>query len=355
MTGYRSRTTTHGRNMAGARALWRATGMNDADFGKPIIAIANSFTQFVPGHVHLHPVGQRVKQVIDASGGYGVEFNTIAVSDGVAMGTEGMKASLVSREVVADSIELVSRGHLFDGLVILSGCDKTNPGAAMAMARLDLPSVVLYNGTIYPGTYKGEPQDLVNVYEAIGAYNAGKISAQELYEIESAACPGAGACGGQFTANTMSMCLEFMGLSPAGLNGIPAEDPDKDEAARRCGELVMDLVRRDVRPRSYVTRESIENAVAGVAATGGSTNAVLHLSAIANEMGVSLPLTFFDEVSRRVPHLCNMSPSGPYALEDLDAVGGIPALMKELSSLLHLDAVTVTGKTVEKNIETPEI
>jgi dihydroxy-acid dehydratase len=264
------------------------------------------------------------------------------------MGTEGMKASLVSREVVADSIELVARGHLFDGLVILTGCDKTNPGAAMAVARLDIPSVVLYNGTIYPGTYKGEAQDIVSVYEAIGAYRAGRISAEELYAIEEAACPGAGACGGQFTANTMSMCLEFMGLSPGGLNGIPAEDPQKDAAARRCGELVMELVREDIRPRALVTRASIDNAVAGVAATGGSTNAVLHLLAIAREFDIDFSLDDFHHIAERTPLIGDLRPGGRYSAADIHEAGGIGIVIRELlkKDLMHGDAMTVTGQTL---------
>ena len=238
-----------------------------------------------------------------------MEFNTVSVSDGVTMGTEGMKASLVSREVIADLIELVSRGHLFDGLVCLVGCDKTIPAAAMAVARLDLPAVILYNGTIYPGTYKGKPADVVTVYEAIGAYQAGKITLEELYEAENGACPGAGACGGQFTANTMATVLEFMGLSPSGLNGIPAEDPRKDEAARRAGELAMTLVRHDIRPSQIVTRASIDNAIASVAATGGSTNGVLHLLAIAAEFGIPLGIDEFGAIADRTPLIADMRPA----------------------------------------------
>jgi dihydroxy-acid dehydratase len=288
-----------------------------------------------------------------------MEFNTISVSDGVAMGTEGMKASLISRELVADSIELVTRGHLFDGLVCLVGCDKTNPGAAMAAARLDIPTVILYNGTIYPGLYKGEPQDVVSVFEAVGAYRAGKISLQELYEVESVACPGAGACGGQFTANTMSMVLEFMGLSPAGLNGIPAEDPAKDEAARRCGELVMTLVRHDIRPRSIVTRRSLENAIAGVAATGGSTNAVLHILAIASEFEIPLDIDEFDRVAERTPLIGDLRPGGRYSAADIHTAGGVGLVLRELlkRDLMHPDERTVTGQTIGQiaaaAVETP--
>jgi len=320
----------------------------DEDLAKPIVGVATTWIETMPCNLNQRRLAEFVKEGVRAAGGTPMEFNTIAVSDGVAMGTEGMKASLVSREVVADSIELVARGHLFDGLVILSGCDKTNPGAAMAMARLDLPSVVLYNGTIYPGTYKGEPQDVVSVFEAIGAYNAGKMTAQELYDIESAACPGAGACGGQFTANTMSMCLEFMGLSPAGLNGIPAEDEKKDQAARQCGELVMDLVRRDVRPRSYVTKASIENAVAGVAATGGSTNAVLHMLAIASEFDIPFDIDEFHVIAERTPTIGDLRPGGRYSAADIYDAGGIGIVIRELlkKDLMVGDAQTVTGQSL---------
>jgi len=350
---------TDGPERAGARAMLKAMGFTDEDLARPIIGVATTWIETMPCNLNQRRLAESVKAGVRAAGGTPMEFNTIAVSDGVAMGTEGMKASLVSREIVADSIELVARGHLFDGLVALSGCDKTNPGAAMAMARLDLPSVVLYNGTIYPGMYKGQAQDVVSVYEAIGAYRAGSISLDELYEIESVACPGAGACGGQFTANTMSMCLEFLGLSPAGLNGIPAEDEKKDEAARRCGELVMDLVRRDVRPRSYVTRASLENAIAGVAATGGSTNAVLHLLAIASEFGIDLRIDDFHEVAARTPLIGDLRPGGRFAAADIYDAGGIGIVIRELlkGGLMHGDAVTVTGQTLAEIgaavVETP--
>ncbi len=343
-----SATLTDGPDRAGARAMLKAVGFTDEDLAKPIIGVATTWIETMPCNLNQRRLAEFVKEGVRAAGGTPMEFNTIAVSDGVAMGTEGMKASLVSREVVADSIELVARGHLFDGLVVLCGCDKTNPGAAMAVARVDIPSVILYNGTIYPGTYKGEAQDVVSVYEAIGAYNAGKISAQELYDIEEAACPGAGACGGQFTANTMSMCLEFMGLSPAGLNGIPAEVPAKDDAARQCGALVMDLVRRDVRPRSYVSRESIENAVAGVAATGGSTNAVLHMLAIAREFDVDFSIDDFHDIAARTPTIGDLRPGGRYSAADIYDAGGIGLVIRELleRDLMHGEASTVTGQTL---------
>jgi dihydroxy-acid dehydratase len=264
-----------------------------------------------------------------------------------------MKASLVSREVVADSIELVARGHLFDALVCLVGCDKTNPGAAMAAARLDIPTVILYNGTIYPGTYKGEDLDIVSVFEAVGAYRAGTLSLEELYEIENRSCPGAGACGGQFTANTMSMILEFLGLSPAGLNGIPAEDPGKDEAARACGALIMELLARDLRPSQVVDRRAIENAIASLAATGGSTNGVLHLLAIAEEFGVPLDIDEFDRISEQTPLIANLRPGGKYRAADLYEAGGVALVMRELlkRDLLHGEAATVDGRTIAQIAE----
>jgi dihydroxy-acid dehydratase len=288
-----------------------------------------------------------------------MEFNTISVSDGVTMGTEGMKASLVSREVVADSIELVVRGHLLDGLVCLTGCDKTMPGAAMALGRLDVPGLALYNGTIYPGVYKGRNIDIVSVYEAIGAYRAGKISLDELHGIENAACPGAGACGGQYTANTMSTVLEFIGLSPAGLNGIPAEDPKKDEAARRTGELVMDLVRADTRPSSIVNRAALDNGIASVAATGGSTNGVLHILAIAHEFGIPLDIDDFGTIADRTPIVADMRPGGRFSASEMYDAGGVGLVMRELlkRDLLHGDAPTVTGQTIAQiaaaSVETP--
>jgi dihydroxy-acid dehydratase len=339
---------TDGPDRAGARSMLKAVGFSDEDLAKPIIGVATTWIETMPCNLNQRRLAEFVKEGIRAAGGTPMEFNTIAVSDGVAMGTEGMKASLISREVVADSVELVARGHLFDGLVVLTGCDKTNPGAAMAVARLDIPSVILYNGTIYPGTYKGEPQDIVSVYEAVGAYSAGKLTLDELYAIEEAACPGAGACGGQFTANTMSMCLEFMGLSPAGLNGVPAEDPAKDAAARRCGELVMGLVRDDTRPSTLVTRSSIDNAVAGVAATGGSTNAVLHMLAIAREFGLEFSVDDFHEIAERTPTIGDLRPGGRYSAADIYDAGGVGIVIRELlkRDLMDGSAMTVTGQSL---------
>ena len=345
-----SSTLTDGPDRAPARSMLKAIGFTDEDLAKPFIGVATTWIETMPCNYNQRRLADFVKEGIRAAGGTPMEFNTIAISDGVSMGTEGMKASLVSREVIADSIELVARGHLFDGLVCLVGCDKTNPAAAMAAARLDIPTVVLYNGTIYPGTYKGRDLDIVSVFEAVGAYRAGKIDLAELYEIENRSCPGAGACGGQYTANTMSMILEFLGLSPAGLNGIPAEDPAKDAAARRCGELVMDLVRWDIRPSSIVDRRSIENAIASVAATGGSTNGVLHLLAIAAEFGVPLEIDTFDTIAERTPLIADLRPGGQYRASDLTAAGGVELVMRELlkRDLLHGDAPTVDGRTISQ-------
>ena len=293
----------------------------------------------MPCNLNQRHLAEFVKAGVRAAGGTPMEFNTIAISDGVTMGTEGMKTSLISREVVADSIELVVRGQLLDGVVCVVACDKTVPGAAMALGRLDVPGVVLYSGTIYPGVYKGQRNaTVVTVYEAIGAYRAGKITLDELHEIENAACPGAGACAGQYTANTMSTVMEFIGLSPSGLNGIPAEDPAKEAAAHRTGELVMDLVRRDVRPSSIVTRQALENGIASVAATGGSTNGVLHLLAIAHEFGIPLDIDEFGAIADRTPLIGDMRPGGRYTATDMYEAGGVGLVMRELlkrPGLLH--------------------
>ena len=351
---------TDGPDRAPARAMLKGIGFTDEDLARPLIGVATTWIETMPCNYNQRRLAEQVKDGIRAAGGTPMEFNTIAVSDGVSMGTEGMKSSLISREVIADSIELVVRGHLLDGVVCLVGCDKTIPGAAMAMARLDVPGLVLYNGTIYPGVYKGRNTDIVSVFEAVGAYRAGKIDLDELYGIESAACPGAGACGGQYTANTMSTVMEFIGLSPAGLNGIPAEDPAKDAAARRCGELVMDLVRRDIRPASIVTRAALENGIAAVAATGGSTNGVLHLLAIAHEFGVPLDIDAFGAIADRTPVLADMKPAGRYSASEMYAAGGVALVMRELlkGDLLHGDALTVDGRTIAEIaaavVETPD-
>ncbi len=350
---------TDGPDRAPARAMLKAIGFTDEDLARPIIGVATSWIETMPCNFNQRRLAEFVKEGIRAAGGTPMEFGTIAVSDGVSMGTEGMKASLVSREVIADSIETVARGHLFDGLVCLVGCDKTIPGAAMALLRMDLPGLVFYNGTIYPGVYKGRNADIVTVFEAVGAYRAGTITLEELYEIESASCPGAGACGGQYTANTMSTVMEFIGLSPAGLNGIPAEDPAKDEAARRCGELVMDLVTRDVRPSAIVDRLALENGIASVAATGGSTNGVLHLLALAREAGIPLEIDDFGRIADATPIVADMKPGGRYSASEMYDAGGVALVMRELlkRGLLHGDVPTVDGRTIAEIaaavVETP--
>ena len=341
---------TDGPDRAGARAMLKAIGFTDEDLAKPIVGVGTTWIETMPCNINQRELAEHVKAGVRAAGGTPMEFNTIAISDGVTMGTEGMKTSLVSREVVADSIELVVRGQMLDGVVCIVACDKTVPGAAMALGRLDVPGLILYNGTIYPGVYKGQRNaTVVTAYEAIGAYQAGKITLDELYEVENAACPGAGACGGQFTANTMAMVMEFLGLSPAGLNAIPAEDPGKDAAARRSGELVMDLVRRDVRPSAFVTREALENGIASVAATGGSTNGVLHLLAIAHEFGLQLDIDEFGAVADRTPIVADMQPGGRFTATDMYEAGGLGLVMHELlkrPGLLHGGAPTVDGRTL---------
>jgi dihydroxy-acid dehydratase len=341
---------TDGPDRAAARAMLKAIGFTDEDLAKPLVGVATTWIETMPCNYNQRRLAEHVKDGVRAAGGTPMEFNTVAVSDGVSMGTEGMKASLVSREVIADSIELVVRGHLLDGLVCLVGCDKTIPGAAMALGRLDVPGLILYNGTIYPGVYKGERRaTVVTVFEAIGAYRAGKITLDELYEVENVSCPGAGACGGQYTANTMSTVMEFMGISPAGLNGIPAEDPEKDAAARRTGELVMDLVSRDARPSSFIDRAAIENGIASIAATGGSTNGVLHLLAIAHEFGIDLDIDAFGAIADRTPIVADMHPGGRYTAADMYDAGGVALVMRELlkrPGLLHGESPTVDGRTI---------
>ncbi|WP_243320766.1 dihydroxy-acid dehydratase [Geothrix sp. SG200] len=355
----RSRVITQGPDRAPARAMLKAIGFTDEDLAKPIIGIANTWTEIGPCNYHLQALAERVKAGVRAAGGTPMEFCTVSISDGITMGTEGMKASLVSREVIADSIELVARGNAFDGLVCLSGCDKTNPGVAMALARLDIPGLILYGGSTASGHCGGKDLTVQDVFEAVGAHSAGKLDDAGLKEVEDAACPGAGACGGQFTANTMSASLELIGLSPMGLNGIPAEDPRKGEAAETCGRLVMELLKRDLRPSAILTREAFENAVAAVAATGGSTNAVLHYLALAREAGVPFTLEDFDRVSTRTPLLADMKPGGRFMAPDLHAAGGIRLVANRLleGGLIHGAALTVTGRTLGEELagapETP--
>jgi dihydroxy-acid dehydratase len=346
---------TDGPDRAGARGMLKAIGFTDEDLARPIVGVGTSWIETMPCNYNHRRLAEAVKAGIRAAGGTPMEFTTISVSDGVSMGTEGMKASLVSREVVADSIELVARGHLFDGVVCVFGCDKTGPGAVMALGRLDIPGLALYSGTIHPGIRSAvmggngsRDATVVTIFEAIGAYRAGKISLDDLYEVENASCPGPGACGGQFTANTMSMVIETLGLSPAGMNGIPAEDPAKDEAARRAGELVMDLVRDDVRPSTFVTRRSIDNAIAAVAATGGSTNAVLHLLAIAHEFGIPLAIDEFGTIADRTPIVADLQPGGRYTATHLHEAGGLGLVFRELLAGGRIDgaAPNVDGRSM---------
>jgi len=327
---HRSRTLYEGTDRAPARSMMKAVGFSDDDLAKPIILVANTWIETMPCNLHLRRLAERVKEGIRAAGATPMECNTIAISDGVTMGTEGMKASLVSREVIADSIELVGRGHLFDGVVALVGCDKTIPGAAMALLRLDIPGLVLYGGSIAAGKFEGKDVTVQNVFEAVGAVAAGKMSAERLRVLEDAACPGAGACGGQYTANTMALALEFLGLSPAGYNTIPAEDPRKDEATRAAGALAVEVLKKGLRPRSFLRKRSFENAIAGVAGTGGSTNAVLHLTALAREIGLPLQLEDFDRVSKRTPIIADLMPGGRFTAPDLHAAGGCRLVAKRL-------------------------
>jgi dihydroxy-acid dehydratase len=354
-----SHTITDGRDRAGARSMLKAIGFTDADLAKPIVGIANTWIETMPCNYHLRALAEKVKAGVRAAGGTPMELNTIAISDGVIMGTEGMKASLVSREVIADSIELVGRGHMFDAMVALVGCDKTIPGGAMALIRLNVPSVILYGGSIAPGRLQNRDLTILDVYEGIGANAAGLMTDEELKQLEDHACPGAGACGGQFTANTMSTVMEFIGLSPMGFNSIPALDPKKDEAAFQCGEIVMDLLKRGVKPLDILTRQAFENAIASVAATGGSTNAVLHLLAMAREANIPLVIEDFDVVSSRTPIIADLRPSGRFVAVDVHHAGGIPLIAKKLleAGLIDGSQMTPTGKTIAEEVarvtETP--
>jgi dihydroxy-acid dehydratase len=354
-----SRGITEGRDRAGARSMFKAVGFTDADLSRPLIGVANTWIETMPCNFHLRRLSAKVKEGIRAAGGTPMEFNTIAISDGETMGTEGMRASLVSRELIADSIELVCRGQMFDAVVCVVGCDKTIPAAAMALARMNLPGMVLYGGTIAPGTYRGKDVTIQDVYEAIGANMAGKMSDADLRGLEDAACPGAGACGGQYTANTMSTVMEMIGLSPMGFNSVPAMDPAKDQISFDCGKVVMNVLQNGIKPRDILTRDAFENAIASVAASGGSTNAVLHLLAIAREAGVALEIEDFQTVSARTPFLADLKPSGRFVASDMHRAGGIGLLAKRLldGKYLHASAKTVTGLTIgaeaERAVETP--
>ena len=354
-----SRVILDGPERAGARSMLKAIGFSDNDLSRPIIGVANTWIETMPCNYHLRRLAVKVKEGIRAAGGTPMEFNTIAISDGITMGTEGMKASLVSREIIADSIELVGRGHMFDAVVALVGCDKTMPGAAMALVRLNVPSLVLYGGSIAPGRFRGKDVTVMDVYEAIGAHAAGKMSDADLRELENVACPGAGACGGQFTANTMAMALEFLGLSPMGTASVPATDPRKDEVAARCGQLIMALVQQGLTPRDILTRSSFENAIAGVASSGGSTNAVLHLLALAREAGIPLTIDDFDAISKRTPLLADLKPGGRYVAVDLDRAGGTQLLAQRLitAGLFDGQQMTVSGRSIgeeaKRAVETP--
>jgi len=343
----RSAVITDGPDRAPTRAMFKAVGFTDEDLARPIVGVANTWIEIGPCNFHLRRLAAKVKEGIRAAGATPMEFNTVSISDGISMGAEGMKCSLISREVIADSIELVARGNHFDALICLSGCDKTNPGVVMALARLNIPGLVLYGGSIAPGHLGDRDLTIQDVFEAVGAYGSGKISAEEFKAVENAACPGAGACGGQFTANTMSTALEFLGISPMGSNGIPATVTEKDEAAFNAGKLVVELLRHDLRPAQILTRKALENAIASVAATGGSTNAVLHLLAIAHEAGVELSIDDFDRISARTPLIADLKPGGRFVANDLYKAGGIQLVAKRLidAGLVHGDAMTVTGKT----------
>lgn len=351
---HKSRELTQGPERAPARAMLRAVGLRDEDFDKPLVAVANTWSEVTPCNFHLRDIADKVKAGIREAGGMPLEFNSIVISDGISMGTEGMKTSLISREVVADSIELVVRGHLFDAVVAISGCDKTIPGTVMALCRLNLPSLMLYGGSIMPGRFQDRNVSIQEVFEAVGAHARGTMSDTDLHDLESHACPGAGSCGGQFTANTMSIAFEFLGISPMGFNGVPALDARKESVSTQCGHLVMDLLKRNLRPKDIITRDALENAIAAVASTGGSTNAVLHLLAVAHETGVALDIDDFDAVNQRIPLIADLKPGGRYMAADLYQAGGTRLVAKRLieAGLLKGECVTVTGRTIKEETET---
>ena len=354
---HRSREITQGPERAPARAMLRATGLDDTALGRPFIGVANLASDVTPCNFHLGRLTVQVKEGIRAAKGTPFEFGTITVSDGISMGTEGMKASLVSREVIADSIELVSRAEWFDGLIAVAGCDKNLPGTVMAMARLNIPSVFVYGGTILPGRFQGRDVNIQDVFEAVGAHSRGSITDAELRELEEQACPGEGSCAGLFTANTMSSAIEALGLALPGDASIPAVDPHKGEECQRAGAAVLNLLERGINPRDILTRDAFENAITVAVSMGGSTNVVLHLLAIAHEAGVTLDIDDFDRISRRTPYIADMKPGGRYVMADLHKVGGVPLVMKRLlrAGLLHGDALTATGMTVAENLEAANV
>ena len=352
----RSRVITQGPDRAPSRAMLKAVGLTDEDLDRPLVGVANTWIEVMPCNFHLRRLSARVKEGIRAAGGTPIEFNTVAVSDGVSMGTEGMKASLISREVIADSIELVTRGHLFDAVVALSGCDKTIPGTVMALARLDLPSLMLYGGSIMPGRFQGRDVTIQDVFEGVGAHAAKKMTDAELLDLESHACPGPGACGGQFTANTMATAFEVLGISPIGTASVPAMDDRKDDAAFRAGEMVMEILKKGLTARQVITRPALENAVAAVAATGGSTNGVLHLLGVAREAEVELRIDDFDRISSRTPLIADLKPGGRFVANDLYHAGGVPLVARRLldAGRLDGDCMTVTGRTLGEEVRDVE-
>ncbi len=343
-----SRILLDGPDRSAARAMLRATGLSDEELSRPLIGVANTWIEIGPCNFHLRRLAARVKDGIRAADGTPLEFNTIAISDGISMGTEGMKASLISREVIADSIELVARGHLLDGIVAISACDKTNPGSLMALARLNLPSILLYGGSIGPGSFEGHDVTILDVFEAIGGHAAGKISDSQLSELEAVACPGAGACGGQYTANTMGMSIEVLGMSVMDSASVPAMDPKKDDVAFEVGRQVLEVLRQNIRPRDVITKNSLENAIASIAASGGSTNGVLHFLAIAREAGIELNIDDFDRISARTPLIADLKPAGPYVANDLYEAGGVRLITQRLrdAGLLNENELTVSGRTI---------
>jgi len=350
---HKSRIVLDGPDRAPARTYFKAIGFTDADLSRPLVGVAHCWIEVTPCNWNHRTLAAKVKEGIRAAGGTPVEFNTVSVTDGIAMGTEGMKASLVSREVVADSVEVVALGHLLDAVVGITGCDKTIPGIVMALARLNIPGVMLYGGSIMYGEYQGRRLTVQDVFEAVGAFNAGRISAEELRNIETHACPGAGACGGQFTANTMATAFEMLGISPMGYNGVPATDPRKEEVAFKCGRLVMELLRKGVTPRQIITRKALQNAIAGVMATGGSTNAVLHLLAVAREAGVKLSIDDFGRISGRTPLLADLKPWGRFTAPEMYQAGGMAVVARRLldAGLLHAGERTVTGRTIGEEVK----